>query len=176
MGLGLCRGGRRRETSLHACLASGVSTVGEDGLSGDPPSVTDEEPDQGHDVSRVGQAGLGVLRQVCRVLIELGGLLGLPAVEERRLHGSGRDGVDRDPAAVKIFGCCTGEVLHGCLRPGVDRVQAGVGRQQRSDQRNELSPFGEMLSRLLDEEQRRLGVDRENLVEVLFGDVRPGAS
>src|SRR5699024_10109510 len=127
--------------------AGGVAAVGEDRLAGDPPALGGEEADDRGDVLDLRELTAHTLR-----LVELDPLRGLLAVEERRVHRTGRDRGDGDASVGELLGRGASEVLHRRLASGVGGVAVGERGQQRGDDGDDLAAVGEVLAGLLDEE------------------------
>src|SRR5699024_4595968 len=76
-----------------------VSAVGEDRLPRDPPSLGRQEAHDRRDVLDLRELTAHTLR-----LVELDALRGLLAVEERRVHRTGRDRGDGDASVGELLG------------------------------------------------------------------------
>lgn len=154
--------------------ARGVATVGKDRLARDPPAFGHQEPDDGSNVLDVGQPRLAVLTQGRGAAVVRHRFRAFLSVKEGGVHGTGADRVDVDAALAQFLGRRPRVVLHRRLAGRVDRVERGVGGEQRTHEGDDAAPFLQHAASLLYEKEGSLGVGIEAPVVVGLGHIGDG--
>src|SRR5450830_960166 len=91
-------------------------------------------------------------------------VLAFSRIKKRGVHGARAYRRHRDTACAQLLRRGPGEVLDGSLATGISRIERRERPQQRGDNGADLAVVVELFARLLDKEERGLGIDRHHLV------------
>jgi len=160
--------------SLHA-----GGTVNANDLAVDPLTVLGgEEADDAGNVDGLantlhGRPGLGVLVDlVVGELLTAGDVLAADGVVHVGLDATGGNGVDSDALVARVDGHAADKGLDGTLGTGVDGVLGdALGLTGDGAHQDDAAADGKVLVGLTGDEELAAGVDLEDAVEFLLGDV-----
>lgn len=166
--------GGREETPLHA-----GGTVNANDLAVDPLTVLGgEEADNAGNVDGLadtlhGRPGLGVLVDlVVGEVLTTGDVLAADGVVHVGLDTTGGNGVDSDALVTTVDGHAADEGLDGTLGARVDGVLGDtLGLTGDGAHQDDATANGKVLVGLTGNEELTTGVDLEDAVELLLGDI-----
>lgn len=172
-----CCVGRGKSEGKNSLHASG--TVNADDLAVDPLTILGgEEADDAGNVDGLadtlhGRPGLGVLVDlVVGEVLTTGDVLAADGVVHVGLDTTGGDGVDGDALVTAVDGHAADKSLDGTLGAGVDGVLGDtLGLTGDGAHQDDAAADGEVLVGLTGDEELATGVDLEDAVELLLGDV-----
>jgi hypothetical protein len=164
----------RNRNSLHA-----GGTIDTDDLAVDPLTILGgEEADDAGNVDGLtdtlhGRPGLGVLvNLVVGEVLTAGNVLAADGVVHVGLDATGGNSVDGDALVTGVDGHAADEGLDGTLGTGVDGVLGDtLGLTGDGAHQDDAAADGKVLVGLTGDEELAAGVDLEDAVELLLGDI-----